>query len=75
MYTRILIATDGSDLINKGIDHCLAKRFNADVTVVTVTEPLIIAGPGTHAALTNRPELVADIEKPKPHRRRKYWLL
>lgn len=43
MYTRILIATDGSDLARKGIDQglALAKRIDADVTIVMVTEPTL----------------------------------
>ena len=41
MYKHILIATDGSDLAAKALDHglTLAKHVNARVTVVTVTEP------------------------------------
>lgn len=40
MYKHILIATDGSDLAGKGVDHglSLAKQLGAAVTVVTVTE-------------------------------------
>lgn len=40
MYRRILIATDGSVLANKAVDHgvTLAKALNATVIVVTVTE-------------------------------------
>lgn len=43
MYTRILIATDGSDLSRKGLDQglALAKRLDADVTIVVVTEPTL----------------------------------
>lgn len=39
MYKHILIATDGSDLSGKGLDHglALAKSLGAAVTVVTVT--------------------------------------
>src|SRR5690349_658634 len=39
MYTHILIATDGSELASKALDHGvrLAKRESAKVTVVTVT--------------------------------------
>jgi nucleotide-binding universal stress UspA family protein len=41
MYKHILIATDGSELAQRGLDHglSLAKTLNAKVTVVTVTEP------------------------------------
>ena len=40
MYQRILIATDGSELAGKAVSHglALAKRLNAPVTAVTVTE-------------------------------------
>lgn len=41
MYKHILIATDGSDLAQKGVDHglSLARSLAAKVIVVTVTEP------------------------------------
>jgi nucleotide-binding universal stress UspA family protein len=40
MYKHLLIATDGSELATKALDHglALAKRDNAQVTIVTVTE-------------------------------------
>lgn len=42
MYKHILIATDGSDLARKGLEHglSLAKPLAARVTVLTVSEPL-----------------------------------
>lgn len=42
MYNHILIATDGSELAGKGVEHglALAKPLGAKVTVLTVTEPL-----------------------------------
>jgi nucleotide-binding universal stress UspA family protein len=41
MYTNILIPTDGSDLAGKAVHHgiALAKRINANVTVLTVLPP------------------------------------
>jgi nucleotide-binding universal stress UspA family protein len=41
MYRHILIATDGSELGTKALEHGLglAKRDGARVTIVTVTEP------------------------------------
>lgn len=41
MYKHILIATDGSELATKALEHglALAKRDGARVTVVTVTGP------------------------------------
>lgn len=41
MYTNILIATDGSELAEKGVEHglALARLCGAKVTVLTVSEP------------------------------------
>jgi nucleotide-binding universal stress UspA family protein len=41
MYKHILIATDGSELATKALEHglALAKQHNARVTIITVTEP------------------------------------
>jgi nucleotide-binding universal stress UspA family protein len=41
MYQHIMIATDGSALADKALDHglSLAKALKARVTVVTATEP------------------------------------
>ena len=41
MYKHLLIATDGSVLSNKAIEHgiALAKALGAKVTALTVTEP------------------------------------
>jgi nucleotide-binding universal stress UspA family protein len=48
MYARILIATDGSDLADRALDHAveLAKLAGSEVTVVTVTEPAAVVGGG-----------------------------
>ena len=42
MYKHILIATDGSDLANKGVEQglALAEQLHARVTVLSVVEPL-----------------------------------
>ena len=42
MYQHLLIATDGSELAGRAVDHglALAKELGAKVTVVTVSEPL-----------------------------------
>ncbi len=42
MYKHILIATDGSELAQKGAEHGLelAAKLGAAVTILTVTEPL-----------------------------------
>lgn len=41
MYARILIATDGSELSDKGLAQgvALAKRLGSEVAITTVTEP------------------------------------
>ena len=48
MYKHILIATDGSELASKGLDHglALAKAIGAKATVVFVTEPWAAIAPG-----------------------------
>lgn len=42
MYKHILVATDGSELALKGLEHglALAKSIDAKVTILTVSEPL-----------------------------------
>lgn len=42
MYKHILIATDGSELALKGLEHglSLAKSLEAKITILTVSEPL-----------------------------------
>ena len=49
MYANILLSTDGSDVAREGVKQgiALAKALNANATVITVTEPLLIeAGTG-----------------------------
>ena len=42
MYTHILIATDGSALAQKGLDHglSLARQLGGRVTILNVSEPI-----------------------------------
>lgn len=42
MYKHVLVATDGSELARKGLEHglALAKQLDAKVTILTVSEPL-----------------------------------
>jgi nucleotide-binding universal stress UspA family protein len=42
VFKHILIATDGSELANKGVSRGLelAKQLGADVTILTVVQPL-----------------------------------
>ncbi len=48
MYARILIASDGSELADRALQHGLqlAKLMGSEVTIVTVTEPVTIVGGG-----------------------------
>lgn len=52
MYKHILIATDGSELAGRGVEHglTLAAALGARATVLTVMEPL--DGRAAHDALT-----------------------
>jgi nucleotide-binding universal stress UspA family protein len=56
MYQHILIATDGSELAGKAVDHgmALAKRLNIPVTAVTVTEPWSVLELGRQARQGNQ---------------------
>lgn len=42
MYSHILIATDGSELAQRGVDHglSLAKQLGGKVTILNVSEPV-----------------------------------
>jgi nucleotide-binding universal stress UspA family protein len=52
MYAKILLSTDGSDVARKGVEHglALAKALNAEVTVITVSEPLPVDYGSGHAS-------------------------
>jgi nucleotide-binding universal stress UspA family protein len=55
MYGRILIATDGSELATRAVEHGLklAKALKASVTIVSVTEPVPAMAMADEAALTS----------------------
>lgn len=42
MYTHILVATDGSELAQRGVEHglSLARRLGAKVSILNVSEPV-----------------------------------
>jgi nucleotide-binding universal stress UspA family protein len=48
MYTNILIATDGSELAQKAVDHglSLARKLGSKVTVMTASEPFPVYAMG-----------------------------
>jgi nucleotide-binding universal stress UspA family protein len=63
MYKHVLIATDGSELATKALEHglALAKRDNAAVTVVTVTEPWSVLEMAQQAR-ERRPDPIGQFE-------------
>lgn len=69
MYAHILVATDGSDLAGRALDHALglAKALGSQVTIVTVTEPAALVGGGYGAvagtAFDPIPELIEAQEE------------
>lgn len=62
MYHRIMVATDGSELANKGLEQAisLAKKLSAQLTIVTVTDLFpsygIVVAPG----LSTSPEIFEE---------------
>ncbi len=67
MYKRILIATDGSELSEKGLAKGLelAKDLDAEVDIVTVSEPWAVGmydAMGWSVGYMNSPEYKADRE-------------
>ena len=50
MYRHVLIATDGSELSAKAVQHglALAKACRAEATIITVTEPFNTLGDKQH---------------------------
>jgi nucleotide-binding universal stress UspA family protein len=69
MYAHILVATDGSELAGRALDHALglAKDLGSQVTIVTVTEPAALVGGGYGAvagtAFDPIPELIEAQEE------------
>jgi nucleotide-binding universal stress UspA family protein len=74
MFKHILIATDGSELAQKGVDKglALAKALGAKATAVTVTEPMtaLLVGEATialplddydKATAANAAQILADV--------------
>lgn len=61
MYKHILIATDGSELAQKGLDQGLqlAKQLGSKVTILTVTEPFPMMATASSAGWIASPK---DIE-------------
>ncbi len=67
MYSRILVATDGSELADKGVEAglALAKALRASVVLVTASEPWQDVYPGDPNGMALSSELRDDYRKSK----------
>ena len=67
MYTRILIAIDGSELANKALSHAfaLAKGTTAKLIALTATDPSVLIAPGAEIMMIDTGAIIADLEKAK----------
>ena len=67
MYSRILVATDGSELAGKGVEAglALAKALHASVVLVTASEPWQDVYPGDPNGMALSSELRDDYRKSK----------
>ena len=67
MYTRILVAVDGSELANKALRHAfaLAKGTNVKLMVLTATDPSVMLAPGAEMMMVDTGAIIADLEKTK----------
>jgi nucleotide-binding universal stress UspA family protein len=65
MYTKILVATDGSELGTKALEQALAlgKLTGAAISVITVTDPSLLIAPGAEMMQVNTGELLAELDK------------
>jgi nucleotide-binding universal stress UspA family protein len=64
MYNHMLIATDGSEVAQRGVDHglSLAKALGAKVTIVTVTERFPMFGGSATAGWAPDSMVMADYQ-------------
>ncbi|WIJ24339.1 universal stress protein [Devosia sp. RR2S18] len=65
MYTKILIATDGSDLSTKALRHGLglARLDGAKVVVMTATEPSMLYASSAGGMIMDTGQVIADLER------------
>ena len=67
MYSRIIVAIDGSDLSTKALNHAfvLATRLGAEITAVTVTDPSVVIAPGAEIMMVDTSSVIAELDKAK----------
>jgi nucleotide-binding universal stress UspA family protein len=65
MYSRILIATDGSELADRGVAHGvgLAKALGARVTILNASEPWVPIGVDATSVAVSEYGLAEEFEK------------
>jgi nucleotide-binding universal stress UspA family protein len=65
MYSRILIATDGSELANKGVEQglALAKALGSEVTILSASEPWSSIGVDAAGLVVTEYSLLDEYEK------------
>ncbi|MDQ8727569.1 universal stress protein [Bradyrhizobium sp. LHD-71] len=65
MYGHILVATDGSDLADRALDHAIsiATALKSDLTIVTVSEPVSTGYYGDAGYIADPNELIEGQEK------------
>lgn len=70
MYTRILIAIDGSELANKALRHAfaLAKGTTAKLIALIATDSSVLIAPGAEIMMVDTGAIIADLEKAKAER-------
>lgn len=70
MYANILLSTDGSDVARKGVEHgiALAKALNAKVTVITVTEPLLVGYGSGHGGWIPTQDVIDSYDEARKER-------
>ena len=70
MYANILLSTDGSDVARKGVEHgiALAKALNAKVTVITVTDPLLVGYGSGHGGWIPPQEMIDSFDAARKER-------
>lgn len=67
MFTRILVAIDGSELASKALRQALSlvKGTDAKLIVMTATDPSVLIAPGAEVIMIDTGAIIAELEKAK----------